>query len=75
MVYKYSLPVTLDGIETSKNVDVSVQMANAQTAIWVFYDPSYIEVLGVIKVINETTVQINSDPALPAGNYTLVGIA
>jgi hypothetical protein len=75
MVYKYSLPVTLDGIETSKDVDVSVQMADAKTAIWVLYDPNRTEVVGVIKVVNETTIQINSDPALEAGEYFLVGIA
>lgn len=73
-VYKYSLPVAFDGFETVKDVDVSIQMTDAQDALWALYDIDGTEIVGACAPISAVTVRLTVDPALPVGDYQLVGL-
>lgn len=75
MVYKYSLPVFLDGFTTQQTVDVSTQMSDARTGIWSLYGLDATEILGALTITDATHVQINITPAPAQGSYFLVGLA
>lgn len=74
-VYKYNQTTFFDGIDTTKDIDVSAYMLDAQLAIWTLYDLSFNEIVGAISVLDSATIRITVVPALDAGNYQIVGLA
>lgn len=73
--YKFNEPVNFDGFQTTQDVDVSASMPDARLAIWTIYDLSNVEIEGALSIVDAQTIRITVDPALPAGNYQLVGLA
>lgn len=74
-VYKYNLPVNFDGFQTTQDVDVSAEMADARLGLWTLYDINFTEIEGAVQIIDAGTVRLTVDPALPQGDYQLVGLA
>lgn len=74
-IYKYSKLIDFDGIETTQDIDVSDNMADARNAIWTLYDILGSPVEGVVQPVSITTVRLTATPALAVGSYRLVGIA
>lgn len=73
---RFKSDLAFNGTDTTKTVDVSATITAASEAIWQLKDnTNNFEILGV-KITNptETSVYIESDPPLAAGNYKLVGI-
>lgn len=74
-VYKYALPVIMDGFTAQTTIDVGSKMLDARTAIWSLYGPDSTEQVGVIIVPDSSHVQLSSSLPFPAGSYMLVGLA
>lgn len=72
--YKYALPVAFSGFETTIDVDVSFYIADATLGLWVLYDTDGQEIVGVAAPLNAATVRLTIEPALPEGEYKLVGL-
>ena len=68
--------VAFNGSDLTKAVDVSASVDSANECIWQFRDTAgnNYEVLGVTITTSSTHVTISTSIALPAGNYTLMGI-
>ena len=73
---KFVSDTVWNGVDTTKDVDVSSTISDARTALWQFCDNAndYERIYTDIKAISATTVRITVNPALPAGSYRLIGI-
>lgn len=62
--------------DSSQDVNVSAQIVDARTAVWILYDAddSFTPVLGAVQPLNATTVRVTMLPPR-SGNFRLVGIA
>ena len=61
-------------VELGAAVNVSASISDARNAIWQLCDPTTETVLAVEISKTQTTVTINTDIDLTAGNYRLIGI-
>lgn len=73
--YKFDEEINFDGFQVTQDVDVSAVMPDARVGIWTLYDLSNVEISGAIALIDAATVRLTVDPALPAGNYRLIGLS
>jgi hypothetical protein len=75
-ISRFSETVFFNGIDTFKDVDVSASIGDAQAAIWVVYDTTdYSILIGAAQPTSSSIVRITINPAPPAGNFRLVGLA
>lgn len=74
-ISKFLKNIFFDGSFTFTDVDVSSQIHDAQSAVWILYDidNGYTVVVGAVQPLNATTVRITISPA-PTGYFRLVGI-
>jgi hypothetical protein len=74
--YKFSEDSAWDGIETTKDINVSGSLPDARLACWDFCDNSndFERMLLSIKSISASVVRITSDLPLTAGSYRLIGV-
>lgn len=75
-VAKYSNDETFDGVVQTLTVTVSASINDARQAIWQLLDNSnnFERIYTTIKAISATQVTIETQGALPAGSYRLIGL-
>lgn len=74
-IAKEELDTSWDGSTTLKNVTVSA-LTDARSGQWALHDNAndYARIYCDIRATSTTNVRITVSPALPVGNYRLVGI-
>jgi hypothetical protein len=72
---KFMADTSWNGTDTTKTVTVS-GLADAREAAWQLLNNTddFARIFCSIKAISSTQIQIDVSPALPSGNYRLVGV-
>lgn len=74
-IAKFMADTSWNGTDVTKTVTVS-GVADAREATWQLLNNSdnFARIYCSIKAISSTQIQIDVSPALPSGNYRLVGV-
>lgn len=70
-VNAYTVDVSFNGSETTKDISVSGNVTDAQKAQIELLDPNFERIYGTIKATSATNIRVVTNIALPAATYRL----